>query len=109
MAATKAHAPDATPVLDFDAIEARAVELEIDNLADYLGYHETTLWRWRNGLTSPNWETTRAIAAKMRMSLDEIQPKLEQNAPTQPPPTDPPPSGPPNDPPPSGPKRTVAV
>lgn len=102
MAATKTDAPDAPPVLDFDAIEQRAAELQIENLADYLGYHETTLWRWRNGLTSPNWETTRSIAAKLRMSLDEIQPKQETVP--QGNPTPPPPSGPSTPPPPSGPK-----
>ena len=75
MAATKADAPNATPVLDFDAIDMRASDLAIDDLPGHLGIHETTLWRWRNGLTSPNWETIQAVAAKMRMSLDDIRPK----------------------------------
>lgn len=97
MAATKMGAPDAPPVLDFDAIERRFADLETDveSLADFLGYHETTIWRWKNGLTVPSWETTRAIAAKLNMSLDDIQPKQAHT---------PPPTGPASPPPPPGPQ-----
>jgi transcriptional regulator with XRE-family HTH domain len=96
MAATKADAPNATPALNFDVIEKRAEDLGIESLPDYLGVHHTTIWRWRNGLTVPDFEVLCDVAAKLRLSLDEITPKGN--------PTAPPPSGPSSPPPPPGPK-----
>lgn len=96
MAATKTGAPDAPPVLDFDAIERRFAEIQsdVESLEEFLGYDRTTIWRWKNGLTVPSWATTRQIAAKLGMTLDEIQPKQTHTPPPPGPSSPPPPTGP---------------
>jgi transcriptional regulator with XRE-family HTH domain len=98
MAATKEAAPDATPALNFTAIDRRADELNVDRLelADFLGLDKTTVWRWRNGLTVPSFGAIKEVAAKLGLSLDEITAVQGNPTPAPPPgPTTPaPPPGP---------------
>lgn len=95
MAATKTDAPNAPSVLDFDAIDARAQALGIESLHEHLQIDETTVWRWRNGLVKPLFETVKQVAEKLGLTIDEITAKGN--------PTSPPPSGPSNPSSPSGP------
>lgn len=108
MAATKLAAPNATPALNFDVIDARAAELEIgpgDELADFLEYDRTTVWRWRNGLTKPSFEVVCDVAEKLGLSVADIRPIRDSATPGGGDSTGgSPPAGPQTPPPPSGPK-----
>lgn len=95
MAATKTDAPNAPSVLDFDVIDERAKALGNDPLHVLLEIDETTVWRWRNGLVKPLFETVRQVAEKLGLTIDEITAKGN--------PTPKPPAGPSTPKPPAGP------
>lgn len=99
MAATKEAAPHAAPSLNFTVIDQRAEQLGVDRLelADFLELDRTTVWRWRNGLTTPTLAAVKEVAAKLGLSIDEIT-AVDGN------PTPAPPPGPSTPPPPPGPR-----
>lgn len=77
MPATSTVAPDATPALNFAAIDARAEQLGIEGkaaLAEHLGIERTTLWRYRTGRVTPPLDTAQLIARRLGLPLGDIQP-----------------------------------
>lgn len=75
MAATPTDAPSATPALDFQVIDTRAVELGVTSeagLAELLGVDRTTIWRWRNG-GGIAFDTAEQVAEKLQLPLDSIR------------------------------------
>lgn len=75
MAATPTDAPSATPALDFQVIDARAVELGVTSeaaLAELLGVDRTTVWRWRKG-RGIAFDTADQVAEALQLPLESIR------------------------------------
>lgn len=77
MAATTPAASGATPALDFQVIDAKALDLGVTSeaaLAELLGVDRTTLWRWRKG-RGIAFDTADQVAAALQLPLDSIRAK----------------------------------